>query len=154
MSNVLKFVFLLCALFIIAKSDSSFAAEKAPPGSSWFIHDSAGWSGTLQRVGTTGTMWGRSTVPFTGDFSAVGKHSVASDIDVHISVDGALFMIRNDRSAQRDSPERSCTYQGQADPPPKSLKRAGAFMYRFKLEGTFLCSDMDSFGTWFGEMNW
>ncbi len=128
-------------------------AEKAPPGSSWYIHDSDGWAGPWQRVGTDGTLWDRNTVSFTGKFEKNGEHSRSANIEIHFSDAGALFAVRKDTDASGQTTMRTCVYLGQSKPVPNMLSERMEYLRRLEISGAFLCSNMDKAGAWQGEMN-
>ncbi len=127
-------------------------ADKAPPGFEWTLRDSQGWEAKWERVGTTGTMWDETTVAFRGTIRKEGQTHRYGKLNVHFSETGALFAVRNDTDLGHDDIIRTCTYLGQTLDKPGYKKTFGIFPTQYHLTGTYLCSDMDAFGTWTGEV--
>jgi hypothetical protein len=144
----------LLFFILVAASSINARSDKAPPGSEWVTYDSLDWSATWIRIGTAGTMWDNTTVEFRGIFEKPGNKSLESELEIHISDAGALFVIRNDyeAGAKAKRPVRTCTYLGHTDLTLSSIEKQGSYEHQFELNGTFLCSDMDKVGTWNGHM--
>lgn len=142
----------LIAIFLVIAVPVITNAGKAPPRSSWYIYDSEGWEGSWHRYGTTGTMWDYTTVAFEGTFRKNGESTRQAELGIHISEEGAIFVIRNDYGSDNQNPVRTCTYQGQIAP-ASMMHLEQSYKHRLKLSGTFFCSDMDKIGTWNGYMD-
>ncbi len=166
--NMLKFVMIyVLGLCVFLSIDA--LANPGIPGLRVYLSDDQGWFGWLDRLGTKGTLWDTPTVTFQGQLT--NKSSgirIETDVEWYLSAPGRLFMIRHDHQKKSPDPFRTCVYTGFTDNIPfddgseDSMKFDDkAFqednnddlysMTNKNIGGTYFCSDMNQFGSWFGK---